>query len=525
MAYENSESELEFLHQAKAKFQSLTEKMSSRLKEGERALRQRVLLTSQNIRNKKKTLRSFADRPRMLMRQTITGDKTKRIRDHVKEKTARQSQRVREKLHEPPVIRFFDKAGFLLGVVGLASTLWIFARYPAYFWWWYCLTIPALVCLRYYMYRKLKWQYFLIDFCYFAQASLLCSLFLFPHCTWLWKANYIISHGPLLWAIPTWRNSFVFHCLDKVTSIFIHGIPPLLMFCIRWHPSLKEGANSTMSKTFLMCPNDSDEPCYLSFGFILCVPVSLYLLWQVLYILKTELLDREKLSKDPMLVTSIRWLSEDNGNALNRLTLTLCRKCHLFKKDETFHADSWKTKVVFWIAQFVYTILTFLPTYLSFHNIYVNGALLWFVFLVSVWNGANYYFDVFSKKYNLKFAGSATSGTSMTPPLQPAVACEIPSSKISPIRIRSNGIASQQQASSAPIPIATSNQPSSYSSKSALESVTPSETPIGSEGYVITDQSPTVYSPWNSEPDMSPVYANRGSPQGVLNSIKLYSDY
>ena len=85
--------------------------MSSRLKEGENALCQRVLLTSQNLRSKKKALRSFADRPRMLIRQTITGDKAKRIRDHMKEKTARQSQRVREKFHEPPVIKFFDKAG------------------------------------------------------------------------------------------------------------------------------------------------------------------------------------------------------------------------------------------------------------------------------------------------------------------------------------------------------------------------------------------------------------------------------
>lgn len=38
----------------------------------------------------------------------------------------------------------------------------------------------------------------------------------------------------MLWAIPTWRNSFVFHSLDKVTSVFIHLFPALLTYVKRW---------------------------------------------------------------------------------------------------------------------------------------------------------------------------------------------------------------------------------------------------------------------------------------------------
>lgn len=32
----------------------------------------------------------------------------------------------------------------------------------------------------------------------------------------------------------TWRNSFVFHSLDKVTSVFIHSFPALLTYVHRW---------------------------------------------------------------------------------------------------------------------------------------------------------------------------------------------------------------------------------------------------------------------------------------------------
>jgi hypothetical protein len=39
--------------------------------------------------------------------------------------------------------------------------------------------------------------------------------------------------GPLASAIITWRNSLVFHSLDKVTSLFIHMYPPLVLTVIR----------------------------------------------------------------------------------------------------------------------------------------------------------------------------------------------------------------------------------------------------------------------------------------------------
>jgi hypothetical protein len=40
--------------------------------------------------------------------------------------------------------------------------------------------------------------------------------------------------GPLASAIITWRNSLVFHSLDKVTSLFIHVYPPVVLTVIRW---------------------------------------------------------------------------------------------------------------------------------------------------------------------------------------------------------------------------------------------------------------------------------------------------
>jgi hypothetical protein len=44
----------------------------------------------------------------------------------------------------------------------------------------------------------------------------------FPANTVFFTSCYLLTMGPLASAIVTWRNSLVFHSLDKVTSLFIH---------------------------------------------------------------------------------------------------------------------------------------------------------------------------------------------------------------------------------------------------------------------------------------------------------------
>ena len=40
--------------------------------------------------------------------------------------------------------------------------------------------------------------------------------------------------GPLCCAIIVWRNSLVFHSLDKVTSFFLHALPPMSLHLTRY---------------------------------------------------------------------------------------------------------------------------------------------------------------------------------------------------------------------------------------------------------------------------------------------------
>ena len=66
--------------------------------------------------------------------------------------------------------------------------------------------------------------------------SCLLNIILAPNnITWI-RLNYVLSTGPLAIASIAWRNSLVFHSLDKVTSTLIHVFPPVLMYNVRWFP-------------------------------------------------------------------------------------------------------------------------------------------------------------------------------------------------------------------------------------------------------------------------------------------------
>jgi len=94
-----------------------------------------------------------------------------------------------------------------------------------------------LLTLRLWCYRREKLHYFLFDFCYFTNLLLLVYLWLIPpgHVAgYMFIVLFCFANGPLLWATAFWRNSLVFHSVDKMTSLFIHISPAVTVSALRW---------------------------------------------------------------------------------------------------------------------------------------------------------------------------------------------------------------------------------------------------------------------------------------------------
>ena len=343
------------------------------------------------IRNSKKT-----------WRKVMTGDENKRVRDHAVDKvvhtqtavkrsvrkvvTGSSDRPLREWVRDTHVVKTVDKFSFVLGVNVLMCTEFMCLMHPEQFGTFYVVLVSLLMALRFYMYAKSRYLYFLIDFCYFVNASCFVAILLFPNSNKrLWRLNFAASNGVLFGAILAWRNSLVFHSLDKVTSIAIHFLPGLLTYLERWRE------NSAMV--------DGVHDTHIGWKGAYLEPLLFYTGWQLLYIAKTEMWDRERLAADPSIQTSLRWLTRDSKNPMHILAKRVCRMIGVLQPTEEFEPEALKTKLVFWIGQLLFVLLTLLPIPLMFRYERANLAYILFVISAAIFNGSNYYFEVFAARY------------------------------------------------------------------------------------------------------------------------------
>ena len=305
-------------------------------------------------------------------------------------------QKAKEELKKPKTVRLIDRVAFCLGVLGIILTQYIVMLVPHRFLEYYCVVIPTLVAFRYKMYYDVKMHYFLLDFCYFANGLLVLHLALerylgvhtdaseMPlltsplHC--LFKVSFLFANGPLAMAIVAWRNSLVFHSLDRVTSVYIHAFPMCLTFCERWFT------------------NRTVDDCVSMRDFF--ISILIYSFWQTSYLLETEVRKKKFFDADAELTSSLRWLAQrGDGIPVVQVVRKVCEKVGFMKKGEKLDPTTMKTKAVMVVGQLVFTLATMLPAVLCYDYYYFHVLVTWIVIMMSVWNGATYYFEVFARRY------------------------------------------------------------------------------------------------------------------------------
>ena len=93
-------------------------------------------------------------------------------------------------------------------------------------------------------------------------------------------------------------------------------------------------------------------------------------------------------------------MSSDSKNAFAKAVLKYMRKLQFFARDEEFNSQSIKTKATFVLCQFFFTVVTFLPTGIFYYSRAAHLSYIGLIFMTAVFNGASFYIEVFSKRYN-----------------------------------------------------------------------------------------------------------------------------
>lgn len=303
----------------------------------------------------------------------------------------RQYHKIDKRMNrDAKTVQLRDKISFAFGVGNACVAPALALRYPTLIPIYYSTQLIFLLILRYVIYRSKRWHYFIFDLCYFVNVMTMLVLWAYPSSTILFLAAYCLTHGPVAWAIITWRNSLVFHSLDKVTSVFIHIFPPLVMYCIKWMPELLKDVycdnhayvTSYRNERFPALENLNDP----SFQDVMVYSTVAYGIWQGLYYLFIMVKKREKVESG-LRLTSYSWLLNDTHGKKGFIQTTA------FMFGEKYKLE------MFMLLQLVYNVVTSIPTYFLFRYFWLNTTFLIAMFAVSVWNGASYYIEVFSRRY------------------------------------------------------------------------------------------------------------------------------
>lgn len=294
---------------------------------------------------------------------------------------SKRREAIEERFKNPPFLRQIDMLSFVANVCLIPLTQYFLLVDAANFYVLYTVVIVPLLLQRYFHYHALKYHYFLLDFCYMCQALLLY------YCYWrtdshFFQMIFLLCNGPLTFAVVMWKNSIVFHDWDKMFSFIIHYHPSLVTYTIRWHTAAGLAPAAPLSLRTLG-------------GAML-----LYAFWQIMYLIKTEVLDRKKLNSDDQLMTSLRWLAFKKPHPIYRRI-----------KKMGYDPNPILLLVVF---QFFYSMLVALPMFVAYHYRRVHELYLMGVFLVAVINGAQFYFEVFTESYTKRLVEAAQAGKPST---------------------------------------------------------------------------------------------------------------
>ncbi|KAJ0759302.1 putative glycerophosphocholine acyltransferase 1 [Helianthus annuus] len=275
---------------------------------------------------------------------------------------------------------FITKVTHFLGVFSYGAFCFILGARPQDVRYIYVLFYITFVPLRWIYYRYKKWHYYLLDFCYYANTIFLIMLLFYPR-------NQKLFMGPLAWALIVWRCSLVFSSVDKIVSVLIHLLPVFFTICW-WDPAFFEAMHLEGGASGYSW-HDREDRSFLC-TWLFTVPLIAYVLWQVLYFLIVDVLRRQRLLKDPEVMTSYRGLSKKAQKANNvwwRLSGYLGDQNRLFMYI--------LLQAIFTVATMALTVPIFLSyeLHLVFQILKVSAA---------VWNGGQFMVEVIPRQVVLK---------------------------------------------------------------------------------------------------------------------------
>ncbi|CAN9263405.1 unnamed protein product [Alternaria alternata] len=290
--------------------------------------------------------------------------------------------RLNRRWNESLTVTAREKASFIAAVMNIFVSGYLVGCHPDLLPHWYTAQLLYFMPLRFFTYHKKGYHYFLADLCYFVNILLVLSVWVFPQSKRLFIATYCLCMGNNAVAIVMWRNSLVFHSMDKVVSLFIHIMPCVTLHCLV-HLLSPEYQQEHYPAIYDIRHSDPTSPHHYSLLQMMLWATVPYAFWQLGYHFLITVRRRDKIAAGRP--TSFTWLRKSYAKTwIGKIVLSL---------------PDFLQEPAFMFIQYSYAVLTMLPCPVWFWYRWPSGLFLSVVFIWSVYNGATYYIDVFGNRF------------------------------------------------------------------------------------------------------------------------------
>ncbi|KAL9128098.1 MAG: hypothetical protein Q9217_003151 [Psora testacea] len=302
--------------------------------------------------------------------------------DKYRKRMRESVDRLGSKWNDAKAVTAREKLSFIAGVFNIFISGYLIGAHPGMFYVWFTVQLCYFMPIRCYTYHKRGYHYFLADMCYFVNLLLLLTIWIAPRSKRLFISTYCLAYGNNAVAIAMWRNSMVFHSLDKVTSLFIHIMPPVTLHCMV-HLTPLSIQQSRFPGIYAIRHSSPESPVHYSLLDMILWSSVPYAFWQLSYHFFITVRRREKIAAGRP--TSFTWLKKSYGKSwIGKIVLGLPASLQ---------------EPGFMLTQYLYALGSMLPCPIWFWYRWPSAAFLTCLFAWSIYNGATYYIDVFGTRF------------------------------------------------------------------------------------------------------------------------------
>jgi hypothetical protein len=228
----------------------------------------------------------------------------------------------------------------------------------------------VLMPMRFLDFKKRKWHYYMMEFCYY--ASVLLNLFIIQELLLGGIVNqyfitvYAFASGPLIWTIYLNNDKLFLHSQSHLTTTYIHMTPAMMVWGLRWH-------NNGIDFKELYPIDMSINGIYSSYIKMLNLTVPVYMIWAVVYYFYMFVFRWERINKKDNM-TMYRQFAEN--------------KKMNFGKVATKMKSRYTKGILYIMTHIISTLITTFIAMIMFNNYYINTGFIIFTFIVTNWFGS-----------------------------------------------------------------------------------------------------------------------------------------